>query len=202
MLTPKQQEVLRIIHDWYREHRFAPTISEIAKALGVNSRSMVQRIIDHLEQTGYLMRVSGMRRNLKLLRHDIDSLPVLGRVKAGEPNWAISDEEMVNFRPLVGENRFVLKVSGDSMIDDHICDGDLVVCERCVRPEPGEIVVALVRQDEATIKRIEYHPDTKTICLRPSNPRYNPQYYFDHEVEIQGRFVALVRYAEVRHGKR
>lgn len=195
MLTPRQKEVIDLIRRWQKEKGFAPTITEIATHLGVKSRSMVQRIIEALEQQGYLSRVAGARRNLKLLKQLPYTLPRLGRIAAGEPMAAVAQyDDALNLGQLVADDRFVLEVKGDSMAGDAIRDGDLVICEQCEAVKAHEIAVVLVRGEEATLKRVQLDPASDTVRLVPSNPDYTAKIYFSQDVQIQGRYLGLIRW--------
>ena len=100
-------------------------------------------------------------------------------------------EEIVCLKQIVGENRYLLRVKGNSMIEENICDGDLVICERCQKVPNGTIVVALINGQEATLKRIYY--EKNKIRLKPANKDYNVQIYKPEEVEVQGKFMGLIR---------
>jgi repressor LexA len=120
------------------------------------------------------------------------SLPLLGNIAAGLPIEAITQpEEITLTRNILGENRYLLKVKGDSMIEEHICDGDLVICERCQKVPNGTIVVALINKQEATLKRIYIEKDK--VRLEPANANHKTQIYKPGEVEIQGKFIGVIR---------
>jgi repressor LexA len=117
----------------------------------------------------------------------------LGRIAAGHPIEAISGEEEINLADFfIGSNRFVLKVSGDSMIEAGILDGDMVIVERCEQPDNGDIVVALIDREEATLKRLQRNGDG-TITLHPANASMAPLRYNTGRVAIQGRLVGQMR---------
>jgi len=194
MLTPRQQQTLQFIRQFIRQHDYAPTISEITAELGVHSRAMVQRILQALEKNHYIKRISGIRRNIALLQSSIsNSLPLVGRIAAGFPIEAIPQQRDIDIAQLVlGDNRYLLEVKGDSMGGDSICDGDWIICERCETAPTGKIVVALLDQQEATLKRIYYRPDGY-IVLEPSNTSYESQVYAADRIEIQGIYIGLLR---------
>jgi repressor LexA len=198
MLTMRQQQVLEIIKQWQQEHGVSPTISEIADLLQVKSRSMVQRILAALEQRGYLQRETGVQRNLRLITQTTAPcmLPLLGRISAGHPIAAVEDQEAVDLQSFVADDRFILQVKGDSMSGDMIRDGDLVICERCDRPRSGDIVAVLIEREDTTLKRIQYQPDTQTVCLVPSNSAYQPRIYFEKDIQVQGRYLGLIRWGK------
>ena len=192
MLTTRQKELLKFIRDFIKENTQSPTHHEIKQALNINSCAYLNRVLDKLENLKLVKRkVKRSRRNIELL-HPIYSLPILGQIAAGLPIEAINQpEEMIYLKQLVGENRYLLRVKGDSMIEENICDGDLVICERCQKVPNGIIVVALINRQEATLKRIYY--EKGKICLRPANRDHNVQIYKPEEVEIQGKFIGLIR---------
>ncbi|CAL7961463.1 repressor LexA [Gammaproteobacteria bacterium] len=152
------------------------------------------RALDKLESLKLVKRkAKRSRRNIELL-HSIHSLPILGQISAGSPIEVIDEPgEMICFKQIVGENRYLLRVKGNSMIEENICDGDLVICERCQKVPNGTIVVALINGQEATLKRIYYEKDK--IHLKPANKDYNVQIYKPEEVEVQGKFMGLIRLA-------
>ena len=201
MLTPRQRQTYRFIKAYIEEHEYAPTIAEIGKALGVKSRSMVQRILTSLEQEEMIRRLSGVKRNIELVNQapagvsmDAFTLPLMGRIAAGQPIEAIPNPEQVNLQAhLIKQDRFLLQVKGDSMNGDYICDGDWVVCEPCQQASAGSIIIALVDQAEVTLKRIYYNVEKTLITLEPSNRAYAPQTYEANRVSIQGLYVGLVR---------
>jgi repressor LexA len=194
MLTPRQQQLLSIIRQWQQDKGFSPSISEMGRQLGTKSRSMVQRMIAMLEEQGYIERVAGVRRNIRLLKNKPYSLPRVGCIAAGSPIPVVPQSEAMDLTQLVADNRFMLEVRGDSMSGDHIQDGDMVICEICERAKSGDIVVVLVRDEEATLKRIQYQDETQTVCLFPSNPEYASKIYFAKDIKVQGRYLGLIRW--------
>lgn len=192
MLTNRQQEILEFIKGYVRKHAYSPTHDEIKKALNITSCSYLNRMLDKFEDLEIIKRKPGRKRhNIELLQPPY-SLPLIGKIAAGLPIEAINQPaEIVLTEKLVGENRYLLEVKGDSMIEDNICDGDLVICERCQTAPNGTIVVALINQQEATLKRIYY--EENKICLKPANKNHKNQYYQPEEVEIQGQFIGLIR---------
>lgn len=194
-LTTKQKELLEFIKAFAKKNFYSPTHREIKETLGIVSCSHLNRMLDKLESLNLIERkTKRARHNIKLLQSPY-SLPLLGKIAAGLPIEALAQPEEILFTQMVvGENRYLLKVKGDSMIEENICDGDLVICEHCQKAPNGSIVVALVHKQEATLKRIYYEKDS--ICLKPSNAKYEPQIYKPEEVEIQGKFVGLIRLIE------
>ena len=134
------------------------------------------------------------RRNIELLAEEEVGLPLVGRIAAGQPIEAISQPEYFNFsEQFQGSDRYLLEVKGDSMIGDNICDGDFVICESSNIAKEGEIAVALVDDESATLKRIHHNKKENIIALIPSNPTLLPQEYDASRVKIQGIYLGLVR---------
>lgn len=192
MLTTKQKEILEFIKDFTRKHLYSPTHREIKAALNISSCSYLNRILDKLEDLKFIERKSKRtKHNIELL-HSPYALPLLGKIAAGLPIEAIAQpEEIVVTQKLLGENRYLLKVKGDSMIEENICDGDLIICEHCQKVPNGTIVIALINKQETTLKRIYY--EKNKISLKPANSNYQTQVYQPEEVEIQGKFIGLIR---------
>ena len=200
ILTPREHQAYNFIQAYIMQYHYAPTIAEIAKALGVRSRSMVQRILERLEAARLIQRINGVKRNIKLL-DTVESpytLPLLGRIATGQPIAAMTMPRDLNLASyLCAQDRYLLQVVGDSMSGDHICEGDWIICEPCKQAPTGSIVVALVDQQETTLKRIYYHPNKALISLKPSNKEFPIQTYDKARVQIQALYIALVRLAHV-----
>jgi len=198
MLTPRQTQVLNFIKDYIKAYNYSPTISEIAENLQVSSRAMIQRILKHLETSNYIKRIP------KLQRSDFSnySIPFLGRIAAGRPIEAINDNITINMSDLlVVKNRFLLEVKGDSMIEDNICDGDWILCEQRNLVNNGEIVVALINQEEATLKRFYLSADSKTVTLKAGNSNILPMIYPAEKVMVQGVYLGLLRLNRILVGQ-
>jgi len=204
MLTDRQRQTLDFIRAFSSENGYAPKLREIAAHLGIQSRGTVHRYIRALEDAG-LVRVHRDRsRGIELIedgsepeiaRHPADepALPLLGRIAAGLPIEAIEDTETINLNEFfVRPGRFVLRVQGDSMIEDGIFDGDMVIVESCQTAPDGAIVVALIDNEEATLKRIENHGDG-SVTLIPANSDMQPFRYSAERVSIQGVVVGQFR---------
>lgn len=198
-LTPKRLRVLTFIRDYTNEHGYAPTMQELADEFGVSKVTVFEHI-DALEREGYLTRSRHKARSLRLSKH-IDfpdekstRLPLVGTIAAGVPIEAIEDREVVDLEELFAsarreQKRFVLQVRGDSMIGDNICDGDLVVIEERQTARDGEMVVALIEEQEATLKR--FYRTKSGVRLEASNPAYEP--ILASGVRIQGIVVGVIR---------
>lgn len=198
MLTEAQHRTLTFIQAFIADAGYAPTIAEIAAGIGIKSRSTVHRHLQGIELAGLIKIIPNKRRNIELVDEHASSanqamLPVKGKIAAGSPIEAVGDNESIDIAALfLGPNRYVLQVNGNSMIGDSICDGDFVVCEHSEVARSGEIIVALIDLEEATLKRIFYNED-KTITLMPSNPSLKPMVYDSQRVSVQGVFVGLLR---------
>lgn len=194
MLTKKQRQVLEYIKRYTQLHALSPTLAEIAEELGIKSRGVAHRYVQALTDAGYIQKIRNRKRNLAVsVSQAANSLPLVGAIAAGSPIEAIPDAQTINFvERFIGEGRYALRVRGDSMINEGIYDGDLVICEAADQASSGQIVVALVDSDSATLKRV-YYPGNGMIELRASNPAYSPQLYPEERVVIQGIFIGLLR---------
>lgn len=195
-LTPKQLRVLTFIRDYMHTRGYAPTMQELADEFGVSKVTVFEHIVA-LQKKGYLRRTRHKARSLRLSA-DIafpdeksTCLPLAGTIAAGQPIAAIEDREVLDLEEVFvsPHERFVLKVRGDSMIEDNICDGDYVVVEKRDSARSGEMVVALLEDGEATLKR--FYREKRGIRLQPANPAYKP--LFVKDLRIQGVVVGVVR---------
>lgn len=196
MLTLSQRKSYDFIQKFFDENDHAPTAAEIAEGIGIKSRGVVHRYLKALDSAGLIRLLPKRHRNIQLMESSSipsNSLPLVGAIAAGQPIEAIEQDETIDVASVfLGPNRYALKVKGDSMIDEGIFDGDIVVCERSDTARDGQIVVALVDRDQATLKRL-YHNADKTITLLPSNPTHKPMIYSENQVEIQGIYIGLLR---------
>lgn len=199
MLTESQHKTLEMIKSYITTNGFAPTVTEILQCLNVKSRSLVQRNLQALADARLIRLIPNRRRNIELLEEEEAGLPLVGRIAAGQPIEAIPVPEMINITELlIGTDRYLLEVKGDSMIGDNICDGDLVVCTYSDIAREGEIVVALVDEEAATLKRIHHNKKAGTISLIPSDPALLPQEYQSDRVKIQGIYLGLLRIGKLK----
>lgn len=200
-LTERQKEILEFIQDFQRRRGVAPTHREICERFGFSSYGTAYKHLKLLVEKGYLRRDRHQRRGLELTpvaageRIEAGAeLPFLGRIAAGRPIEAVSGRESLPVpRHLFGDRadqHYVLRVAGDSMIDEGIHDGDWVVVERRESARPGEMVVALVG-DEVTLKR--FFPEGAQIRLQPANPSMSPLRFPAGDVRVQGIVVGLMR---------
>ena len=193
-LTRRQQAILEVLRDYEADGLPAPSLSELCEALELSSRGSLHKQIEALIQAGLVEPMEGKRRGVRLTIHaDERHLPLLGRIAAGRPIEAINNPELVEVpQHLRGKNgSYVLEVKGDSMIEAGIMDGDWVVIEERNHARNGEIVVALVDDNEATLKRIEQRRGK--VILYPANSALQPMEYPAGRVQIQGVLVGLMR---------
>ncbi|MGE0479476.1 MAG: transcriptional repressor LexA [Phycisphaerae bacterium] len=195
-LTPKQLRVLTFVRDYERRNGYAPTMQELADEFGVSKVTIFEHI-SALQKKGYLKRTRHRARSLRL-NAAIDfpderpsRIPLAGRIAAGRPIEAIEDREALDLEEVFAGSGapFALRVRGDSMIEDSICDGDYVIVEPRETARDGEMVVALLPDGEATLKRIYRHP--RGVRLQPANPAYEP--LIVERVTIQGVVIGVVR---------
>jgi repressor LexA len=198
-LTRRQQE----IHDYLREHLddfpHPPTLDELCDALGLKSRGSLHKQIQALIETGLVEPMNNLRRGIRLVEHapelaaDTDALPLYGYIAAGSPIEAISNPESIDVPAQLRTPNpcYVLEVRGDSMIEEGILDGDWVVIEHRERARNGEIVVALVDGEEATLKRLEQRPNE--VVLHPANSNLSAMHFNPEQVQIQGVLVGQMR---------
>jgi repressor LexA len=201
-LTKRQKQVLDFIAGFQDENGYCPSFQEIAGGLQLASLATVHKHILALEAKNYLKRGFNQSRSLELspkyhqetrrARPQAMEIPLLGRIAAGAPVEAVEQKETLNFADFASSgSTYALEVRGNSMIDDHICDGDLILLERNAEPRDGDIVVALVAGSEATLKRIYREGDT--VRLQPANAALKPIFVPARDVEIQGRLLAVLR---------
>jgi repressor LexA len=197
-LTARQQELFDFLRDFVKERGFPPTLREIASHFGLKGPRGPQKVLNQLERKGYIRKIPGESRAIEILgfsSSNIVSIPIVGRVRAGEPVLAIENiEGYINFDKSLASSKdvFLLRIQGDSMIDAHIQDGDFALVKPQSNAENGEIVVALI-EDEATIKRIFLNQDL--IRLEPANPDMEPIVVKKGEkrVSIVGKVVGIFR---------
>ena len=196
-LTDRQKQVYDYLCDYSREHGRTPKLREIADFLGIRSRGSVHRYVQALVQAGLIAIEPDRARGIRLLQEpgpgNQYTLPLLGRIAAGLPIEAIPDQEEIDLSEFfIRPNRFVLKVTGESMIEAGILDGDMVVVEQASTAHDGDIVVALIDREEATLKTFRRNPD-KSISLVPSNSSMKTMRYAADRVQIQGIVVGQMR---------
>ncbi len=201
-LTKRQKEVLDFIAGFVEENGYSPSYDEIARALQLASLATVHKHVEALQSRNYLRRSFNQSRSLDVSPEYMKErrggavsgeVPLAGRIAAGTPVEAIPGQDTLQFADFTGKgNTFALQVRGESMIDDHICDGDFVLVEKSPEVEDGEIVVALVNNSDATLKRFYREKDGR-IRLQPANSSMAPIYVQPADVEIQGRVLSVLR---------
>jgi len=199
MPTDRPRQVYDFVRAYTARHGYAPKLREIAGHLGIRSRGVVHRYLRALEAEGLLRIEPDRARGIRLRGRAAAAaarpgqLPLLGRIAAGRPIEAIPGEDEIDLSEFfVHHNRFVLRVAGDSMIEDGILDGDMVVVEKRDTADNGEIVVALIDGLEATLKRLQKNRDG-SVTLRPANAALSPMRYSAARVRIQGVVVGQFR---------
>ncbi len=195
MPTDRSREVYDFLSAYTARHGHAPKLREIADHLGIRSRGVVHRYLSALRDEGMIVVEPNVSRGVRLRgrRSAPGVLPLLGRIAAGQPIEAIPGEDEIDLSEFfVNRNRFVLRVQGDSMIEDGILDGDMVVVEKRDTADNGEIVVALIDGLEATLKRLQKNRDG-SVTLKPANARLSPLRLSAARVRIQGVVVGQFR---------
>lgn len=226
MLTVKQNELLRFIHERLEESGVSPSFEEMKEALDLKSKSGVHRLIGALEERGFIRRLANRARALEVVKmpeggstrsvsnvtklappiaaskaqvtipvaaNDVLEIPLHGKIAAGVPIEALEGHNTlaVPMALLGAGEHYALEVSGDSMIEAGIFDGDYALIRKASDARDGEIVVALVRGEEATLKYLR--KQGPQVRLDPANASYEPQIYPAHEVQIQGKLAGLLR---------
>lgn len=194
-LTDRQQRVFKFIQAHYKKNGFPPTIREIGHHIGVKWNHGIERHLDALEKKGYIKRSRDKSRGIQLAYKTTGTeVPIVGRITAGKPILAVENiEERVVLDPsfVRGDSNFLLMVEGLSMKDAGILDGDLVLVRQQSTAEPGDIVAALLHDEEATVKR--FRQDGDQIFLEPENPEFAPIVVDSSSVKIIGKVLAVLR---------
>lgn len=201
ILYPRERQTLEFISQFIQRFGFAPTLKEIGEALNMNSVATVHELLERLRNKGFIKKLDGTARGIEILKEQFRSgaleasveLPVLGYIAAGEPLEPYTDPNFyVSVAPTMispNKSHYILEVKGRSMIDDGILDGDYVVIQHQQEAKNGDIVVALLPNGLATLKRIYF--ENNRIKLMPANTEMSP-IYATH-VKIQGKVVGLIR---------
>jgi repressor LexA len=193
-LTRRQHEIHQALQDYQERFEHPPTYDELCHFLGLSSRGSLHKHIQALIQAGLVEPTEGLQRGIRLVETEqAEGIPYLGRIAAGKPIEAIPQAERMKVPDeLLGSGScYVLEVSGDSMIEEGIFDGDYVIIEQQERADNGDIVVALINNDEVTLKRIEQKPHE--VILYPANASMAAMVYQPDEVQIQGILRGLIR---------
>jgi repressor LexA len=211
-LTKRQFEVLEFLDRFIQTKGYCPSFVEIARNLKLSSIATVHKHIHTLQKKGFLCLGENQSRSIEILDRTplrqsqlaeavgrergvppIPEIPLLGFIAAGRPLEAIQNSETLSLKDFVGKPEvFLLKVTGDSMIEDHICDGDYVVVERTSTAGNGDTVVALLHISDATLKRF-YLEKGRQVRLQPANAALQPILVDEAQVQIQGRVIAVLR---------
>ena len=203
-LTPRQLQILTKIRDYRVTKGYSPTMQQLADELGVSKVTVFEHV-EALIKKGALHRDPNKARSLRLSpnlqlpdEQKSTRLPFVGTIAAGSPIEAVEQREHIDLEELFTsphmphDTTFVLRVRGDSMIDEHIADGDYVVCQRRNTARAGEMVVAIVDNDEATLKTL-YHEKNGNVRLQPANEKYAPIILDPSRVQIQGTVIGVIR---------
>jgi repressor LexA len=196
-LTRRQKEILDFVTRFIDDNGYSPTLQEIGAAFGLSSVATVHKHVSNLARKGYLRRGWNQNRSLEVSPQGgqvgAAELPLLGRVAAGVPIEAIEDPETLAVPEYLTGRKptFVLQVRGDSMIEEQIRDGDYIVVEERDSAENGELVVALLGGEEATLKKL--YRENGHIRLQPANPQVEPLVVPEEEVRVRGVVVGMIR---------
>ena len=191
-LTDKQKNILKFIYQSIRQNQLPPTIREIAANFGFSSTGTVRDHLKALVKKGYIKITESKSRAIEVLRENLFSIPIIGKVQAGLPSLAVEEiEGYLDLDSLVfsDQSTFALRVKGDSMIEAGILADDLVLVKRQDMAQTGEIVVALIGE-EATVKYLK--KQDRDFYLEPANPKYQP-IHIDERVSIVGKVISVVR---------
>lgn len=195
MLTGLEEKILQCITRYITQNGHAPTLVEIGQLLDIKSKGTIHRYVDSLVKKGHLQRDGRSWRGLRLTGEQSRRslvLPFVGRIAAGRPIEAIPEQLEIDFSDiLLGEDRYVLEVKGDSMVEAGILDKDLVIVRQTETANNGDIVVALIDNGETTLKKLRKHGDR--VELIPANQTMVPMIYPADRVHIQGIVVGQVR---------
>ncbi len=197
-LTKKQKEILDFVTEFTDENGYAPSFEEIARRFGYTSLATVHEHLENLRAKGYIRKGYNESRSIEVVPTEMRltalPVPLMGTVAAGAPIEAIAEQETVAVpEDMLGRGEhYVLRVNGDSMIEEQIRDGDYLVVKRRETAENGEMVVALVDQESATVKKF-YREGNGRVRLQPANAAMEPMYFGADRVMVQGVVVGVIR---------
>jgi repressor LexA len=203
-LTRRQKEVLDFIAAYQVENGYSPSYEEMARGLKLASVATIHKHIAALDKKNYLQRSHNQSRSIDVAPRYLQEqrrnrfeasleVPLLGTIAAGSPVETYEDPSTVSFADFVGQkDTYALRVRGSSMIEDHICEGDMILVENTVEARDGDIVVALVGGTDTTLKRF-YREPGNMIRLQPANSTMSPIRVPAQEVQVQGRLLAVLR---------
>ena len=196
-LTRRQREILDFLTEFIKQHGYAPSLEEIGRRFGLSSLATVHKHLTNLEEKGFIRRAWNRSRSVELVPTRVGGraieLPLLGTVAAGAPIEAVASSETIAVPEdlVAAPDTYALRVRGSSMIDEQIRDGDIVIVEDRKTAENGEMVIALLRGTDATLKK--FYREHGRIRLQPANPAVRPLVVEPDEVQIQGVVVGVVR---------
>ena len=196
MPTLLEKRILNFIHAFIVKHGHSPTLVEIGKAMDISSKGTIHRYVQNLRNQGLLAQPERGWRGIRLADDALSNsttLPLVGRIAAGQPIEAVQNQEEINLSEMfVGKDRYALQIKGESMIDIGILDGDIVVIQPQSTAQFGDVVVALIDDQEATLKRFKRLKDGR-VELSPENQDLQPMVYDASRVKIQGLLVGQLR---------
>jgi repressor LexA len=196
-LTKRQKEILDFLTDFMEREGYSPSMEEIAAHFQFASLNAVFKHLEALEMRGYLRRDANRARSIELSSErqgGVQEVALLGSIAAGKPIEAVTVPETLAVPETMLSGRgphFILKVNGDSMIEDHIQDGDFVIVDSRSTALAGEMVVALVDRENATLKR--FYPEGEKVRLQPANPNMPPIFLDSFRIDVQGVVVGIMR---------
>lgn len=198
-LTKRQREILNYLTAYVDEHGYAPSFEEIAAHFNYNSLATVHEHLTNLERKGYIKRSYNESRAIEILPSEAApravELPLLGTVAAGAPIEAVTHGETLTVPDMFvtrGANHYALRVRGNSMIDEQIRDGDYVIVQERKTANNGEMVIAMLEDSSATVKKLYRERDGR-IRLQPANESMEPIYVHENDITIQGIVVGVLR---------
>jgi repressor LexA len=198
-LTRRQKEILDYVGGYIDVHGYAPSFEEIADSFGYTSLATVHEHVSNLERKGYIRKAYNQSRSIELVPGVATpagvELPLLGEVAAGQPIEAIPEQETILVPPDLlrkGGKNYVLRVAGNSMIDEQIRDGDYIIVNSRPTADDGEMVVALIDGESATVKTL-YRERGGRIRLQPANEALSPMFFDADRVAVQGVVVGVIR---------
>ncbi len=196
-LTKRQREILDYLQDFIQQHGYAPSLEEIGRRFGLSSLATVHKHLTNLQEKGFIKRAWNRSRSVEMIPTNSGGravdLPLLGYVAAGSPIEAVATNETIAVpEDLVGRrDTYVLRVRGNSMIDEQICDGDFVIVEDRKTAQNGETVVALLSGSDVTLKKL--YRENGRVRLQPANPTMQPIYVDPEQLQVQGVVVGVMR---------
>jgi repressor LexA len=196
-LTKRQREILDYLQDFIQQHGYAPSLEEIGRRFGLSSLATVHKHLTNLQEKGFIKRAWNRSRSVEMIPTATAGraieLPLLGYVAAGVPIEAVASSETIAVpEDLVGRrDTYVLRVRGNSMIDEQICDGDFVIVEDRKTAQNGETVVALLGGADVTLKKL--YRENGRVRLQPANPAMQPLFVDPDQLQVQGVVVGVMR---------